>query len=209
MKGPGVRVDQDVRRFWRCSQCGKVTRTAGRVTTMVCLCTGEPRWMQLEPTPRRPRYVPPPRELEPVEEYSLPPDPPRAASPVSAAETSESSPGNSPFGEGLDLLAAESGLVIETEFRSAPVGALDDETLPRTENQTPSDERGAGERRPPRGPRPPRGRAPQRGESRERPPRPGRGGGRPASAGESSPPPSTRGDRGRGGSTPARGPRRP
>jgi hypothetical protein len=213
MKGPGVRVDQDVRRFWRCPLCGKVTRTAGRVTTVVCLCTGEPRWMQLEPTPRRPRYVPPPRELEPVEEYILPPDPPRAKAPVAVTETGEA-PSPAPFGDGLELLAAESGLVIETEFRSELVGDGAAESTSRGGSEAPPDkrgtderttgERGTGERRPPRGPRPPRG------ESRERPPRPGRGGGGRGPGGvETGGSGASGGERGRGGAAQTRGPRRP
>ncbi len=79
MKGPGVRVDLDVRRTWRCPKCGRVLRAAGQVVAVPCSCAPERTWMTLEQPPPRPRYVPPPRELEPVEDYTLEPDPPRPA----------------------------------------------------------------------------------------------------------------------------------
>ncbi|MCY2965897.1 MAG: hypothetical protein NT069_20085, partial [Planctomycetota bacterium] len=68
-----------VRRTWRCPKCGRVLRTAGQVVAVPCSCVPERTWMTLEPPSPRLRYVPPPRELEPVEDYILEPDPPRPA----------------------------------------------------------------------------------------------------------------------------------
>ena len=49
MRGPGYRLDLDVRRVWRCPQCGKERRLGGEVTAVACACgkamqiAGEPR----------------------------------------------------------------------------------------------------------------------------------------------------------------------
>ena len=57
MKGPGIRIDLDVRRTWRCSRCGRVTKFLGDVVALRCGCSSEPNWMQLEDLPRRARAV--------------------------------------------------------------------------------------------------------------------------------------------------------
>jgi len=41
MKGPGFRLDLDVRRVWECPACGKRLRMAGEVTQLACDCRGE------------------------------------------------------------------------------------------------------------------------------------------------------------------------
>jgi hypothetical protein len=38
MRGPGMRLDLDVRRVWRCPQCGKQRRLGGEATTATCTC---------------------------------------------------------------------------------------------------------------------------------------------------------------------------
>lgn len=57
MKGPGNRIDLDVRRIWKCSRCGRVAKYLGDVVALRCSCGAEPAWMQLSDAPRRPRAV--------------------------------------------------------------------------------------------------------------------------------------------------------
>jgi len=63
MKGPGIRIDLDVRRLWRCPRCGDERKATGTVTARVCSraeCAGV--WMRLVEPLRKPvlRYVAPP-----------------------------------------------------------------------------------------------------------------------------------------------------
>ncbi len=41
MKGPGFRLDLDVRRVWECPACGKRLKLSGDVTQVACDCRGE------------------------------------------------------------------------------------------------------------------------------------------------------------------------
>lgn len=41
MKGPGFRLDLDVRRLWECPACGKRLKMPGEVTQLACDCRGE------------------------------------------------------------------------------------------------------------------------------------------------------------------------
>jgi hypothetical protein len=52
MKGPGMRLDLDVRRVWRCPSCGRETRSEGQAVSRVCGCTKEGVAMQLVERPR-------------------------------------------------------------------------------------------------------------------------------------------------------------
>lgn len=55
MRGPGVRLDLDVRRVWKCPACQRLRRVSGDLTAVHCQCAGEP-WMQLvEERMSRPR----------------------------------------------------------------------------------------------------------------------------------------------------------
>lgn len=47
MKGPRNRTVLDVRRVWRCEQCGKERRLADDVTTVQCPCQSPPVWMSI------------------------------------------------------------------------------------------------------------------------------------------------------------------
>ena len=48
MKGPGFRLDLDVRRRWECPACGRDIRLPGNVTQADCPCRGdEPVAMRL------------------------------------------------------------------------------------------------------------------------------------------------------------------
>jgi len=63
MRGPGYRNDLDVRRVWRCPQCGKQRRVPGDVTAVHCTCGAA---MQLVEERVRKNYAPQPlasREL--------------------------------------------------------------------------------------------------------------------------------------------------
>ena len=57
MKGPGLRVDHDVRRLWVCPDCSRSLRLDGSVSYMRCDCQGATSsWMQLiESAPVIPR----------------------------------------------------------------------------------------------------------------------------------------------------------
>ena len=82
MKGPGNRVDLDVRRLWRCPRCGREQKAGGQVVSVTCHCAGAERvFMVLQPPAPKIKYVPAPREFEPVEDYELGPfeRPPRVS----------------------------------------------------------------------------------------------------------------------------------
>lgn len=47
MKGPGYRRDLDVRRVWRCPQCGSERRVAGEVVSVLCPDCSSNTWMRI------------------------------------------------------------------------------------------------------------------------------------------------------------------
>ena len=47
MKGPGSRIDLDVRRVWQCPRCQRRARAEGGVTAKRCFCAPEGTWMHL------------------------------------------------------------------------------------------------------------------------------------------------------------------
>lgn len=53
IKGPGIRLDQDVRRIWRCPTCSRVLKTAGHIVSR--RCPTDDVWMVLDDRPRRPQ----------------------------------------------------------------------------------------------------------------------------------------------------------
>jgi hypothetical protein len=67
VKGPGVRIDLDVRRIWKCPRCGRVARTAGHAVSQRCGCADDGVWMQLQPPVKRAAFSPPPRVSLPEE----------------------------------------------------------------------------------------------------------------------------------------------
>ena len=52
MKGPGMRLDLDVRRVWECPECHRQLRSEGQATARVCNCTREGVTMRLVELPR-------------------------------------------------------------------------------------------------------------------------------------------------------------
>jgi len=67
VKGPGLRIDLDVRRMWRCAKCGKTVRTPVQVVSQRCSCSDAP-WMTLQPPVKREPFRPPLREPLPEED---------------------------------------------------------------------------------------------------------------------------------------------
>jgi hypothetical protein len=70
MKGPGIRIDLDVRRLWKCPQCGREMKATGVVTSRLCPASGcLGVWMKLVEPLRKPilRYSPPPQPALPEE----------------------------------------------------------------------------------------------------------------------------------------------
>jgi hypothetical protein len=87
MKGPGMRIDLDVRRVWECPACGRRRRAEGSVTALKCVCQPDGVQMKLIEGRRTVRKFPFPA-----------PEPPRL----------EETP---PFGGGLDDPAPEKVVV--------------------------------------------------------------------------------------------------
>jgi hypothetical protein len=93
MKGPGMRLDLDVRRHWQCPACGTERHTPGKVTFVRChFCKDHPA-MQLVEHQRPLRDPPPPLDLiidlhpEDVDAPAFVPAHLREPEPAVAAET--------------------------------------------------------------------------------------------------------------------------
>lgn len=52
MKGPGFRLDLDIRRKWICPKCGDIRRSRGFVTAQSCGCEDGGVWMTLHELPK-------------------------------------------------------------------------------------------------------------------------------------------------------------
>ncbi len=91
MKGPGLRLDLDVRRIWRCTKCGKVARTPGQVTAQRCGCTEPAQWMHLEPAVKKEPFRAPVREHLP-EAWELEEAAAANTTPAETAATNQSEP---------------------------------------------------------------------------------------------------------------------
>ncbi len=48
MKGPGLRIRNDVRRRWKCPETGNILKTPGSVTHLYSPFVKQARWMKLE-----------------------------------------------------------------------------------------------------------------------------------------------------------------
>jgi hypothetical protein len=66
MKGPGMRLDLDVRRVWECPECHRRLRSDGGVVTRICGCTrdGVPMRLVELPRPKPPVRLPDPARSE-------------------------------------------------------------------------------------------------------------------------------------------------
>ncbi len=143
MKGPGLRIDLDVRRIWHCAKCGKTIRTPGLVTAQRCNCSDESTWMRLEQPVPRPPFQPPHRD--PLPEYGDEPAPAAATEPSAPEATVEQTPPE------LDTPVAEAPAAIEVAIVEAEVVIVDvpslasDSSSPTTHAEaTLTDEFGAG-----------------------------------------------------------------
>ncbi|MCA9044625.1 MAG: hypothetical protein KDA69_09920 [Planctomycetaceae bacterium] len=63
MRGPGLRVLCDVRRTWKCPQCGYVRRVSAEEASVRCHCKGGETLMVLQEEQRRHRPVVSPLDL--------------------------------------------------------------------------------------------------------------------------------------------------
>ena len=95
MRGAGQRLDNDVRRLWRCAACGVERKVGAQVTTVRCQCAGRPA-MKLVEAMRRERPL---KELSsPYLEFVFEPGelaPPRSQ----ADDPAKSGKGNPPDSE--------------------------------------------------------------------------------------------------------------
>ena len=71
IKGPGIRLDLDVRRVWRCPKCQRVLKTAGHITSRRCPIDGG--FMQLDDSAQRAarRFSFPPITIDQVDEVDM------------------------------------------------------------------------------------------------------------------------------------------
>ncbi len=95
MKGPGLRLHLDVRRLWRCPECGYERRTSGTHTSLRCEeCTSAAQMKLVEA--QRPER-PPPRPLDLVIEYDPAWDPePEPVLPAMDVATAEQTDAGEP-----------------------------------------------------------------------------------------------------------------
>ena len=145
MKGPGLRIDLDVRRVWRCAKCGRTTRTAGQVTAQRCGCGDDSQWMRLEPPVKREPWRAPPREPLPEEEAPVEPSatPPETAPVAAAAEVIVVSETAAPVTE--PAVAAETAAPqVEPSQPSAAVSGSESASAAPGPAAAPADEFGAG-----------------------------------------------------------------
>jgi hypothetical protein len=77
IKGPGLRLDLDVRRVWQCPQCGRERKAGGEVTALRCRCTADGVLMRLvhEPRSGRGNRPHPPDVHVPPDATDIPPPP--------------------------------------------------------------------------------------------------------------------------------------
>jgi hypothetical protein len=95
MKGPGMRLDLDVRRVWRCPACGRETRSEGQVVMRLCGCTKEGVAMRLvelprpKPTVRLPEPADPDPDIPELADFptDIPVNPPAQWTPTESPES--------------------------------------------------------------------------------------------------------------------------
>lgn len=63
MRGPGNRMKYDVRRLWRCPQCGYERHVAATAVSVRCHCSKDEPLMKLVEHKRTQRAAPPPLDL--------------------------------------------------------------------------------------------------------------------------------------------------
>lgn len=103
MRGPMVRLNLDVRRLWRCPQCGYERRLPADQTAVHCHCSDSKPFMQLVEERRAARPVP--EILPPYFEYE----------------------------EDDDITAEPEGLMEETTSIDSAESVSDDDSVPERE----------------------------------------------------------------------------
>jgi hypothetical protein len=99
MKGPGMRLDLDVRRVWRCPACGREARSEGQTVVRLCGCTREGVAMRLVELPRpkptvRVQPASPDPDIPELADFptDIPVNPPAKGSPASLEDTENTEP---------------------------------------------------------------------------------------------------------------------
>lgn len=72
MKGPGLRLEHDIRRKWTCSTCGRSVRDAVHIVSRRCDNDGCDGWMAMEERVRPSRgYEPHVVAEAPIEQFGI------------------------------------------------------------------------------------------------------------------------------------------
>lgn len=69
MKGPEGRIQQDVRRLWKCPECGTQIKMAGNVVQKICRCQKEGHQMKLVSEPTQSRVM---SSIQKMKEVKIP-----------------------------------------------------------------------------------------------------------------------------------------
>ncbi len=98
IKGPGLRLDCDVRRVWECPKCGRRLKLHAWIVTRRCPCEKLAAWMRLIEVPRNPRpapqfFVATPIDFDVAEEEAVADEVSPAEVPAVEEETVASTPG--------------------------------------------------------------------------------------------------------------------
>jgi hypothetical protein len=160
VKGPGLRIDLDVRRVWRCAKCGKTVRTQGQITAQRCGCADGSQWMELQPPVKREPFRAPHRDPIPEDgpdpetdekTESVPELPVASAAPSPAAEPVEPAPTATIVVETAltETVVVEYGPAEQSSAETAPAPptpspAPDKPDAPPAPNPPATDEFGAG-----------------------------------------------------------------
>ncbi len=126
MKGPGLRIDIDVRRVWRCPACATMRRTSGEVTTLRCSC--KPGGTLMQPVEWRRRDRPIPQAVDPYIEIDLdaPVDEESAPSVVGVDKAADAATGAAgPAADGLQQEVAHDGAPRRRDAMSGEPGGPD------------------------------------------------------------------------------------
>lgn len=109
MRGPGIRLKLDVRRRWRCPQCGSERKLPASVTSVRCSCTPEAPFLSIIEGQRRSR--PDPEPLDPYLEFELEEETPVPAAVVAVEPQApvEPAPDEAPAESVAGPTPAESG----------------------------------------------------------------------------------------------------
>lgn len=151
MKGPGMRIELDVSRIWRCPACGRTVGTRGTETARLCFCSGTETWMDLVEPIRRPRDF---SEVISVIHQGLESDGTSKAEPSSASENpaaaqespaegseSPASPGGKTSAEAASADSFGAGVSPEETAAASPAAPQESKPVPEAQADQPQAER--------------------------------------------------------------------